>query len=152
MSVPLDTALHRVAGALTERIVPALDDSFAIETARLAGMLLRISANAIDDAAQLRVDENADMRSLFATANPIVTDAGLAVRLGDAAASRDPGLRISLLDVENDRLRLLLVALHAQVEQQDGDAARAIAQQIWRMLKTFEARRAPEVQPPASAS
>jgi hypothetical protein len=146
MSMPIDTTLHRIADVYREQIMPVLDDGFAIETARLGGMLLTLSANAVDDAAALRVDENADMRALFAQARDVVADAALAASLAEATESRDPGLRVSELDAENDRLRRLLVSTHAQVELQDDDAARETARQIWRMLAAFETRRAPRLQ------
>lgn len=145
MSVPLDIALRRIGEALSDRVVPALEDGFAIETARLANMLLTMSANAIEDAAALRVDENAAMRGLFADSAAVVADSAFAARLSQAAGSRDPGLKISELDAENGRLRTLLVALHAQVETQSDAKALAVAQRIWRMLRDFEARRAPRL-------
>lgn len=147
MSLPLDLTLRRVAEAMAARIVPALDDAFALETARLAGMLLTIAANAADDAAALRVDENAAMRALFADAATAIPHGDLAASLREAAASRDPGLRLSALDGENDRLRRLLIALHAQVDAGDDDRARQVGERIWQLLDTFEARRAPLSQP-----
>lgn len=143
MSVPLDTRLHRVADALRERITPMLDDSFARETARLGGLLLTLTAEALDDAAALRVDENAGMRALFGEASAVVADSDLAAKLSDAAQTRDPSLKLSQLDSENDRLRVLLVALHAQLEGQEDAAARTLDQRIWAMLRDFEMRRGP---------
>ncbi len=151
MNLPLDIGLHRLGQAIGERILPALGDTFAIEAARLGVLLLTISANAIDDAAALRVDENRDMRALFAQTAPILIDAALAAALEQAAASHDPGLRISELDVENDRLRRLLIVTHAAVEVQDDTAGVDIAQKIWRMLASFEARRAPQSHVPPLA-
>ena len=139
MNLTLETSLHGISRALTERIVPALTDPFAAEAARLAKILLTISANAVDDAAAIRVAENARLRALFGAAAGAVEPA-LAADLAAAAASQDPGLRISELDAENGRLRALLVRLHAAAEGQ------ALERQIWAMLADFEAARAPRTE------
>ena len=88
----------------------------------MAGSVLTICANWVDDAAAIRVEENAKLRSV----------------LGLPAAS-DPGLRISQLDGENHRLRRLLVEAHAAAEEA-GDAARNAA--IWALLEEIELARA----------
>ena len=107
MNLTLETLLHGVAATLRDRIAPAIEDSFAIEASRLAAMLITISANAVDDAAAARVWENAALRALFADAQPAF-GGDLARRLGEAALSADPGLKISELDRENARLRTIL--------------------------------------------
>lgn len=143
MTLSIEASLRAAADALRDRIAPALDDPFAIEAARLAGQLLAIAANAVDDAAALRVAENAAIRALFADA--VSDDAGLSNRLAAAAAAHDPGLRLSELDAENARLRLLLVDLHVHVETRADEAARATDARIWRLLKAIEANRAPRL-------
>jgi hypothetical protein len=139
MILTIETAMRGVADMLRDRIAPAVDDKFAGETARLAGMLLRINADWVDDAAAIRAAENAALRALFADAAGGVSDASLAARLGEAAGSVDAGLRISELDCEGNRLRALLVELHAHVESHDI----AFGQRIWRLLETLETARAP---------
>jgi hypothetical protein len=67
----------------------------------------------------------------------------LASRLREAAASTDPGLKISVLDVESHRLRVLLVTAQAALEDSTGPAAKALDQRIWQLLETVEAKRAP---------
>ncbi len=142
MNLTLETLLHGVAATLRERIAPAIDDSFASEMARLAAALLTISANAVDDAAAVRVWENAAMRALFADARSAV-GADLAGRLAEAARSTDPGLKISELDRENGRLRLLLVELHMAAEAGEGESAQALDARVWQLLRDTEERRAP---------
>ena len=139
MILTIETAMRGVADMLRDRIAPAVDDKFAGETARLAGMLLRINADWVDDAAAIRAAENAALRALFADAAGAVSDASLAARLGEAAGSVDAGLRISELDCEGNRLRALLVELHAHVENHNI----AFGQRIWSLLETLETARAP---------
>ncbi len=143
MNLTIETTLRGIAHMLRERIAPAVNDKFAGETARLAEMLLTLSAGWVDDAAAIRVAENAKIRALFAESGSVITDVDLARRIVEAAASRDPGLKISELDQESNRLRRLLAELHAHVEASDDKRARDFSQRIWRALSDFEATRAP---------
>ena len=142
MKLTAETVLAGVADALRDQIAPHLDDAFAAEAARMAISLITITGRAGDDAAAIRVAENARMRALFAQGTEI-TDGSLRDRLGKAARSADPGLRISELDVETGRLRTLLVELHGWLEAQDRPEAKALDQEIWRALRDFEMARAP---------
>lgn len=143
MNLTSQTALQGVAQALHERIAPAVKDGFVSETARLAGMLLTLNANWVDDAAAIRVAENASIRSLFGEAGVAVDDSRLGLVLAEAAGSSDPGLRISELDIENNRLRGLLLRFHAHADSRAEASATALSQRIWRLLEQFEAARAP---------
>jgi hypothetical protein len=143
MSLSPEVCLRGVVDTIQNRVVPALTDGFSIEAARLASLVLGITANSIDDAAAIRFSENAAMRELFRDAAAGVTDAGLIVELNEAGHVEGSGLKISELDADNDRLRRLLVTLHTYVEAQSNDAARAIDRRIWRMLSGFEVARAP---------
>ncbi len=128
---------------LWPRIAPAIDDKFAGETARLAELLLTVNAGWVDDAAAIRVAENAAVRALFADAGPVIADAALATRIAEAAASRDPELKISELDAESNRLRALLVELHVHVDEIDSAPARDFNARIWCALADFETARGP---------
>ena len=139
MILTIETAMRGVADMLRDRIAPTVDDKFAGETARLAGMLLGVTADWVDDAAAIRAAENAALRALFADAGSVVTDASLATRLADAAGSVDPGLKISELDRESNRLRALLVELHSHVEDHETE----FSQRIWCLLESLEMARAP---------
>ncbi|MCW1428352.1 hypothetical protein [Novosphingobium sp. JCM 18896] len=126
------TVLEGVIDALRDQVAPQLNDAFAADAARMAQSLIAIVGRAGDDAVAIRVAENAHIRELLG-------QGGLAA----AAASKDPGLRISELDAENSRLRTLLVELHARVELEDDIEARELDQAIWRALRDFEMARAP---------
>ena len=143
MRLTIEQTLKGVAANLGEQVIPALDSAFAIAATRMATALISIAAATCDDAAAIRVEENAKMRALFADAAGEVSDKGLAQLLTDAAQSCDQGLRISQLDTETGQLRTLLVALHAYVEDQPGQAAKAIDARIWALLAETEAARAP---------
>jgi hypothetical protein len=143
MTLSPEMCVRGVIDTLQHRIVPALTDSFAGEAARLAGLVLTISANAMDGAVELRLHENAAMRALFRDTASGVADRDLAARLQSAGGSESSDLKISALDQVNAKLRALLVELHASVEDQSGDAARETERRIWRLLQTLEVARAP---------
>ena len=138
-NLTFDNALHGVRELLRDRISPAVGDPFAAQMARLSGMLL---TNGVDDAAELRVEENAAIRKLLGEAAAIMP-APLSDALHAAAASTDPGLKVSVLDGENNRLRTLLVEAQTALEESHDSAANALNQRIWQLLETIEAKRAP---------
>lgn len=122
MRLTIEAALRRIGDLLREDVAPDLRTPFLGQSVRLAGSVLTICANWVDDAAAIRVEENAKIRAA----------------LGLPAAS-DPGLRISQLDAENHRLRQLLVAAHAAAEEA-GERPRVAA--IWALLEEIELARA----------
>lgn len=142
MNLTIDNALHGVRELLHERIAPEIGDPFAAQMARLSCLLLKISANWVDDAAELRVQENAAIRAILGEAAAIAVGP-LAARLTEAARSADPGLKVTVLDGENQRLRCLLVETQTWLETRPDAAARALDQRIWRHLELVEAKRAP---------
>jgi hypothetical protein len=142
MNFTIPSAVKGVAELLRTRITPEVGDNYLANMARMATSVLNISANWADDAAALRVQENAAIRALLGEVAGIA-GGELAVRLGEAARSADPGLRISELDGENHRLRLLLVEAQAWLEVQPDDAAKAMSRRIWRLLEEIEMTRAP---------
>lgn len=136
------TVLEGVVDALREQVSPCLTDHYASEAARMAQSLIAIVGRAGDDAAAIRVAENARTRAIFGDAAGVAAR-DLAVRLRNAAQSADPGLRISELDAETGRLRLLLVELHSWLEGQEAPECRKLDQQIWLAMREFEMARAP---------
>ncbi len=138
----IDNALHGVHDLLRDRISPEIGDPFAAQMARLSCLLLRACANGVDDAAELRVEENAAIRHVLGETAAFVGEP-LSGSLREAAASGDPGLKISALDGENHRLRVVLVEAQTALEASGNAAARALDQKIWRLLEAVEAKRAP---------
>ena len=143
MNLSAEICLRGVLDTLDTRIAPALTEGFSSEVMRLAGLVLAITTNSLDNAAALRVAENEAMRALFRDSAESVSDAVLVEMLRAASDGAGSGLRISELDRDNDRLRGLLVDLHVHVEATDGAAARTTESRIWRMLNDFEIARAP---------
>ena len=141
-SLSIDNALLGLNEFLRDTIAPAISDPYVAPMARLSGMLLNICANGFDDAAELGVHENAEIRGILGEAAALV-DAPLASELKAAAAKADPGLKIILLDAENHRLRVLLVAAQSAIEEMPIPAAKALNQRIWQLLESIEAKRAP---------
>ena len=141
-SLSIDNALHGLDEFLRDKIAPAIEDPYVAPMTRLSGMLLRICANGVDDAAELRVEENAAVRGILDEAAVLVSEP-LADQLRHAAISCDPGLKISVLDGENNRLRVLLVKAQAALEASAEPAAKTLDQHIWRLLESIEAKRAP---------
>lgn len=141
-TLSIDNALHGLDEFLRDKIARAISDPYIAPMARLSGMLLRICANSVDDAAELRVDENAAIRTILGEAGSTLGGA-LSEQLFVAAASTDPGLKISVLDAENSRLRRLLVEAHKALEDSHNEASQLLDQKIWRLFEAIEAKRAP---------
>jgi len=137
------TMLEGVAEALRDQIAPRLEDGFSREAVRMAQSLILIASRATDDAAAIRVEENARIRVLCGEGAVLVDSRELRETLVQIARSADPGLKISELDRENGRLRLHLIELHAWLEGHPGPDADALSQSIWRSLRDFELARAP---------
>ena len=142
MKPEVDQILGVTAGRIMDELMPLLPNQYAQGTAAIASMMLMLSAQEYDRAADIRAAENAGMRALFAELAPLVRDAALKARLEVAARSTDESLKISALDQNNYGLRDLLIALHEHVEGVDGEAARTAETRIWQALKKFaDARR-----------
>jgi hypothetical protein len=142
MNFTIPSAVKGVGALLRDRILPEIGDNYAANMARMATAVLSISANWADNSAALRVAENAAIRALLGEVAGLL-GGDLADRLAEAAQSADPGLRVSELDGENHRLRLLLVEAQAVLEVEEDAAARAMDQRIWRLLEEIEMSRAP---------
>lgn len=142
MKLTAAAVVEGVVDALRDQVAPRLDDAFASEAARMAQSLIAIVGRAGDDAAAIPVAENARMRAIFAEAAD-VAEGNLAARLAQAGQGSDPGLRISELDAETGRLRLLLIELHTWLEQQQDGEARRLGREIWIAMRDFEMARAP---------
>jgi hypothetical protein len=137
----VDQILNLSAGQLMAGTVPLLPNSFAQGSTGLVGILMLLSAQEYERGADIRARENADMRTLFKELSPHVGDKELKAKLEEAAASSDASLLISALDRSNAHLRKLLIAVHAYLEEQDGDAARAGEKRIWDVLRASAERR-----------
>ena len=136
-----DKILGLVSMHLMTSVAPRLGDNFAQSAIGLSNFMLTLVAKEYDRGADLRVNENAAIRAVFAALAPKVNDGALRAKLAAAATEKDASLRISALNAQNYQLRRLLDELLAHVEQQEGAEARAAEKQIWSLLKDIAAKR-----------
>lgn len=146
MKPEVDTVLNNIFGSLALEIAPLLAETgYAASNVGLNGLMLTFAAQEFDRAADIRVQDNKELRALFARAADVITDAALAAKLKDAAATQDADAKVSTVTASNNQLRALLIELH---EQTDGhihadasDAIRALDDEIWAFLTRSTERR-----------
>ena len=123
-------------------IAPEMRTPFGQQSVGLLSMLLGLAAQDYDGAAARLAEENAALGELLAKARTVATGGDLHQRIDTALAEptgRD--LRVSALQKENDRLRALLIDVHAAVEAMPGEAARAMNEAIWDEIRQSTRRR-----------
>ncbi len=121
--------------------MPLLSEVYAQSAVGLTNFMLSLVALEYERGADLRVNENIDIREVFAELTPLVVDNALKAKLAVAARGKDVSLKISALNANNYELRRLLTELHVHVEGLDGPKARAAEKRIWLLLRTMAARR-----------
>jgi hypothetical protein len=121
---------------------PDLKSPYLAGSAGLTAAVLTMVAEEGDRTAHRLVEENRAIRAIFADAAALSLGGALAEQLTTLAAGDDADLRVSALQAQNDALRRALVDLHAFVEGETGEAARAIDAAIWRELSASTGRRA----------
>lgn len=133
--------LEQTAQRLATDVLAAVQPRYLQAGVGMLAGLLGAVREEFDRAAARRVEENAALRALFARGAWVVTDAVLAARLREAAATRDASLRVPDLEAGNQALRGLLIALHAHLETLATPAAREVEETIWRELAASTERR-----------
>lgn len=133
--------LEQLAATLAADVMPNVQPRYRQTSVALLAGLALAAREELERGAARRAEENAALRVLFAHAAPVVADAELARRLRDASAGRDASLRISALDAANQRLRALLIELHAHVETLATPQASALDAAIWAELVASAERR-----------
>lgn len=141
MKPDVERLLQVAAGHLLTRTAPELPEPYAQSSVGVIAVLLGAVGEEFERAAARRAEENRALRNLFEAAAPLVTDPVLREGLAEAAGSKEGGLRISELAAENDRLRALLIELHAHVEELPGAEARRLEDAIWSELACSTERR-----------
>jgi FKBP-type peptidyl-prolyl cis-trans isomerase (trigger factor) len=147
MKPDVDLTLQLIAASLMTEVAPKISDDYTQRNSMLTAMLLQIAAEEWDRAAARRVEENGALRRLFAEAAPEIEDRELRARLEAASGEEEESVRISDLNRSNDRLRRLLIELHAHLEEIDTETARRIETAIWEELRVSTERRAVSVAP-----
>ena len=147
MKPEVDQVLRAALSTLLTEVAPALADAYVRANVEVIAALLAAAAEEYDRAAHVRVEENRSLRRIFAQYGRSVPEAGLRERLAAAAVEEDPSLHVSDLNAGNDRLRALLIDLHALVENLDEEWARHANRAIWAELAASASRRALSVYP-----
>lgn len=147
MKPDVPVVLGRIGQALLAQIGPEIRADYLQRSALVATLVLQCAAEEWERGAARRVEENRALRALFRDSLEAVADPSLRAELEAASAGSDDDLRLSCLDRSNDALRALLIALHAHVEEQPGEAARRAEAAIWQELSRSTERRALSVSP-----
>lgn len=133
--------LEVAAAHLMGRTGPALPPGYEQSSVGILALMLLEANRELERAAARRVEENRELRRIFAEAAPVVADADLRGRLEEAAAGTDTSLLVSDLEASNAALRGLLIELHAHVESLGSPEARRVEEAIWRELVASTERR-----------
>lgn len=141
MTPDLGRFLEVISQHLLQQTAPALGAGYTQSTVMTLAILLGIAREEVDRAAARRFEENAALRVFFKEWEIVVADEELRNRLRDAAQGVDTSLVVPDLEHNNRVLRGLLIEMHAQIEQQQGDRARACESALWRELAVSTERR-----------
>ena len=142
MKPEVDVVLRSLMTKLLLEVAPAVGDAYVRSNVEAMGTLLAAAAEEFDRAAEIRVAENRSMRAILLAAAEHVCAPELRRRLIAAAEEPEPSLRIGDLNAANDRLRALVIELHALVENREEEWARRIDGMIWGELEASARRRA----------
>ena len=133
--------LQAVATALITDYVPAMTAEKAQAELGLFALLIGVVSEEMERGIARRVEENGELRGLFAESLSVVEDQDLKSRLSKAAENEETDYRVSALDKVNCDLLELLTELHAHVEGLKGEGAREVDEAIWKALENWTRRR-----------
>jgi hypothetical protein len=134
--------LQGIAMTLATRTMGEVRTPFGQNDLSHAAGLLMMIAQEFDRAAARLVEENAAVLAILARAQSAIEEPGLQDRIA-RELGQIPGqdLHVSVLQAENDRLRALLIDVHAAVEGMAGAEAEALDRLIWEELQESTRRR-----------
>lgn len=134
--------LNGIAMSLSTEVMREVQTPFGQNALSYAAGLLVMIGEEFDRAAARLVEENAAILAILARAQSSLEEPGLQDRIA-RELGEVPGedLRVSALQAENDRLRALLVDVHAAVEGTTGAEAEALDRLIWDELRESTRRR-----------
>ncbi len=131
-----------MAGVLMMQLAPELQTPFAQQNIGSVAGILTMLAQEYDRAAARLAEENDAMVALFRRASRAIPTGPVRSRmLQEIAANPNVDLHISRLQAENDRLRRVLVEVHALVEALPGEEAAGVNEEIWDELRESTRRR-----------
>lgn len=137
MKPDVDQILGLTAARLMGEIAPAMTDSYGQSAASMLAVMMMLSAQEYDRAAEIRAADNTEMRALFADLASSIFDAPLRGEVEAAAATVDTSLRISALDQNGYVLKRLLIRVQAHMEEHNS----AGDKRIWEFLRRMAGRR-----------
>jgi len=138
VSPEVDQILMLSASQVMGTLAPLLPETYAQGQAALLSFMMILSAQEYERSADIRANENADMRALFRDLAPRVDDKALRAQVETAGGTKDESLTISALNASNAELRRVLIALQIHVEDKNDREAHA---RVWEVLKRAAARR-----------
>lgn len=142
MKPDLPIVMRGFFGTMLTEIAPHLNAEYSTGSIGIMSMMLYLSAQEYERAAEVRVADNAEMRALFADAAKLIEDGALKARLVEAAGTQDRSLLISVLDEDHSALSTVLIELQAYVEESTAPWAAGFEGRIWdHLLAATERRR-----------
>lgn len=142
MKPDLPIVMRGFFGTMLTEIAPRLNAEYSTGSISIMSMMLYLTAQEYERAAEVRVTDNAEMRALFADAARLVQDKSLKARLEEAAGTKDRSLVVSALDENHAALSALLIELQAHVEESTAPWAAGLEARIWdHLLASTERRR-----------
>jgi hypothetical protein len=138
----VDVVLQAMMAKLVSEVAPRIDDAYVRSNVEVMAGLLAAAAEEFDRAAHVRWEENQAMRRIFREAAASLPSIELRARLEAAAGETETSFRVRDLDAANDRLRALLIELHAYVEAREDEWARRTNRVILAELVASAKRRA----------
>ncbi len=137
MKPSINTSLIVLAQELNERISGLLEDEY--EKSRLgawAGMLF-IASMKIDDLADGLFNENKEILSFLLKYESELTE-DLAKKIKYIELSKPTDIKISSLDEFNQKLKILLIETHSELEEKNQSSA---LKDIWNVLRSIHQNR-----------
>ena len=137
MKPSINTSLIVLAQELNERISGLLEDEY--EKSRLgawAGMLF-IASMKIDDLADGLFNENKEILSFLLKYESELTE-DLAKKIKYIELSKPTDIKISSLDEFNQKLKILLIKAHSELEEKNQSSA---LKDIWNVLRSIHQNR-----------
>lgn len=132
-----ELVLNQAFAKLAMEVGPALPAGYGQGSVNTTAMLLLMTGQEFNRAADIRAKENAAMRGLFAEAAGSVGGT-LGAQLNEAGATRDADLTVATLDQSNATLKTTLIALQAHAEEA---GAKALGLRIAKLLQDFATAR-----------
>lgn len=142
MKPDLPIVMRGFFGTMLTEIAPNLNAEYSTGSIGIMSMMVYLTAQEYERAAEVRVADNAEMRTIFADAAKLVGDEGLKARLSEAAGTKDRSLLISVLDEDHSALSAILIELQTYVEESTAPWAAGLEERIWdHLLAATERRR-----------